>query len=199
MVPRWVVQILHPPQKFERPPFCNGWRYGIKKYGVEVIFNGMTSLPNFIKIYQLVQTLLGGTHRQDGDLVSLTFLIKENRLKMKWTWCLVWVLARTPMTLTFTWLCPVFPDTLFCMQLSHGWDFAAAAAAASMKMTVFWDVAPCSLVEVYRRFRGTFFLHHQSDQPDDGGSKYLWNVGKLLADYTAQYLEGQSSSTHMWL
>jgi hypothetical protein len=26
--------------------------------------------------------------------------------------------------------------------------------AASMKMTVFWDVAPCSLVEVYRRFRG---------------------------------------------
>jgi hypothetical protein len=23
-----------------------------------------------------------------------------------------------------------------------------------MKMAVFWDVAPCSLVEVYRRFRG---------------------------------------------
>jgi hypothetical protein len=29
-------------------------------------------------------------------------------------------------------------------------------AAASMKMTVFWDVAPCCLVEVYRRFRGTY-------------------------------------------
>jgi hypothetical protein len=26
---------------------------------------------------------------------------------------------------------------------------------ASMKMTVFWDVAPCSLVEVHRHFRGT--------------------------------------------
>jgi hypothetical protein len=26
--------------------------------------------------------------------------------------------------------------------------------AASMKMTVFWDVAPCNLVEVDRRFRG---------------------------------------------
>jgi hypothetical protein len=34
---------------------------------------------------------------------------------------------------------------------------------------VFW-VAPCSLVEVYRRFRGTCSLHHQGD--DDGGSKY---------------------------
>jgi hypothetical protein len=26
--------------------------------------------------------------------------------------------------------------------------------AKSMKMTVFWVVAPCSLVDVYRRFRG---------------------------------------------
>jgi hypothetical protein len=36
--------------------------------------------------------------------------------------------------------------------------------AASMKMAVCWDVVPCS--------------HH----PKDGGSKYLWNVGKLLPD-----------------
>jgi hypothetical protein len=64
MVLRWLVQVLHPPQKFERPPFWNSWRYGIKKYGVEVTFNGVTSLLNFIKIYQLVQKLLGGTHRQ---------------------------------------------------------------------------------------------------------------------------------------
>jgi hypothetical protein len=27
-----------------------------------------------------------------------------------------------------------------------------------MKMTVFWDVAPCSLVEVYQRFGGACFL-----------------------------------------
>jgi hypothetical protein len=59
------VKILHPPQKFKHPPFWNSWSYGTKKYGVEVTFNGMTSLLNFIKIYQLVQTLLGGhTHRQ---------------------------------------------------------------------------------------------------------------------------------------
>jgi hypothetical protein len=37
------VQVLLPPQNFERPPFLNAWKYGIKKYGVEVTFNGMTS------------------------------------------------------------------------------------------------------------------------------------------------------------
>jgi hypothetical protein len=40
------------------------------------------------------------------------------------------------------------------------------------KITVLWDVAPCSLVEVYRRFRGAYCLHHQGDDhPNDGGSK----------------------------
>jgi hypothetical protein len=28
----------------------------------------------------------------------------------------------------------------------------------SLKMTVFWDVAPCSLVEIEQRFRGTYCL-----------------------------------------
>jgi hypothetical protein len=46
----------------------------------------MTSLLNFTKIYQLVQKLLGGTHRQTdrqtGDLISLSFLFEESRLKM---------------------------------------------------------------------------------------------------------------------
>jgi hypothetical protein len=32
-----------------------------------------------------------------------------------------------------------------------------------VKMTVFWVVALCSLVEVYKRFRGTCCLHHQGD------------------------------------
>jgi hypothetical protein len=34
--------------------------------------------------------------------------------------------------------------------------------AASMKI-VFCDVAPCSLVEINRRFRGAYCLHHQED------------------------------------
>jgi hypothetical protein len=39
-------------------------------------------------------------------------------------------------------------------------------------MAVFWVVAPCSVVS-------------GDDRPDDGGSKDLRNVGKLLPDYTA--------------
>jgi hypothetical protein len=49
--------------------------------------------------------------------------------------------------------------------------------AASVKMVVFWDVALCSLVEVYRRFRGACCL-----------------PGKLLPDYTAQQPRRQSVS-----
>jgi hypothetical protein len=46
--------------------------------------------------------------------------------------------------------------------------------AASMKIAVFWAVAPCFLVEVYRRFKGAYCLHNQSDdRPDYEGSKHL--------------------------
>jgi hypothetical protein len=38
-----------------------------------------------------------------------------------------------------------------------------------IKTTVFWGVAPCSLIEVYQRFTGACCLHHQGS--DDGGSK----------------------------
>jgi hypothetical protein len=41
--------------------------------------------------------------------------------------------------------------------------------AAGMKMDVLWFVAPCSLVEVRRRFRSAYCFHHQTDRPDDGG------------------------------
>jgi hypothetical protein len=48
-----------------------------------------------------------------------------------------------------------------------------------LKIAVFWVVAPCSLVEIYQRFRGPCCLHHQGDRPDQdhrpdvGGSKDL--------------------------
>jgi hypothetical protein len=31
-------------------------------------------------------------------------------------------------------------------------------------MAVVWVVAPCTVVEVYRRFRGACYIHHQGDQ-----------------------------------
>jgi hypothetical protein len=33
-----------------------------------------------------------------------------------------------------------------------------------LKMIVLWVVAPCSLVEIYQRFRGPYCLHHQGDE-----------------------------------
>jgi hypothetical protein len=60
-----------------------------------------------------------------------------------------------------------------------------------MVMAVCLVVLPCSLIAVYRRFTDAYCLHHQSD---DCGSKHLWNVGKLLSDYTAQQPSRQPTS-----
>jgi hypothetical protein len=62
------VQILH-------PPFSNGSGFENKSYSIKVIFNGMTFLLNSMKIYNLVQKLLGG-HRKTGDLMSLLSFFK---------------------------------------------------------------------------------------------------------------------------
>jgi hypothetical protein len=43
-------------------------------------------------------------------------------------------------------------------------------------MKAFWDVAPCSLVEVDRRFKGAHCLHHQGD---DGTSLKRRSTSRL--------------------
>jgi hypothetical protein len=48
---------------------------GFESYGFEITLNGMISLLSIMKIYQLVQNLLAGTHGES------TFLFKERRLK----------------------------------------------------------------------------------------------------------------------
>jgi hypothetical protein len=60
-----------------------------------------------------------------------------------------------------------------------------------LKMTAFWDIAPCSLVEVDRSFGAACC---GDGRPDDGFKKHLRNVGQLLRDYTAQYSTIFSSS-----
>jgi hypothetical protein len=40
------------------------------------------------------------------------------------------------------------------------------------KMTNFWVVAPCSLVNIDRRFRGAYCLLHHGNRTDVVGSKY---------------------------
>jgi hypothetical protein len=62
-----------------------------------------------------------------------------------------------------------------------------ALTSASMTITVFWNVAPCSLIVIYGRFRYAYCLYHQDSVPDDGDSKNLWIVSQCLLDYTAQH------------
>jgi hypothetical protein len=49
-----------------------------------------------------------------------------------------------------------------------------------VKITAFWDTAPCSLMEVDRHFGGVYYLHHQGD---DEGCTHLRNVGLLPRVY----------------
>jgi hypothetical protein len=74
--------------------------------------------------------------------------------------------------------------------------------AASMKMAVFWVIAPCSLVEVYQYFRGTCCLHHHGSSPfsfgaENGDSMFLWNVGIYLQVHTALQSRRQTLTTHI--
>jgi hypothetical protein len=51
-------------------------------------------------------------------------------------------------------------------------------------LTVFGTLRRVSLVEVDRRFRGAYCLHHQGDCPEADGCR---KVGIFLRDHTAQY------------
>jgi hypothetical protein len=77
MALRWLLQVLQPLQKFERSPFWNACSYGIKNYGNEVTFNGITSLANFIQLYHSFQKLIEG--QIDRMTISLTYFFPLGR------------------------------------------------------------------------------------------------------------------------
>jgi hypothetical protein len=52
-----------------------------------------------------------------------------------------------------------------------------------LKFRVFWNVLPCSQIDVDRHLRGACCLYHQ--RPDDGGSTHLWNVSRHRYENTA--------------
>jgi hypothetical protein len=56
------------------------------------------------------------------------------------------------------------------------------------KGCVFWNVTPCSVVEVYRRFRGTYYLH---------GQEIPFKCRCILPDYTVSNLEDGSHPTYV--
>jgi hypothetical protein len=60
--------------------------------------------------------------------------------------------------------------------------------AASMKMTAFWYMAPCSVIKADRRFRGAYSLHHR---PHVGSAPLKRRCTQR--DYTALYSRMLSS------
>jgi hypothetical protein len=61
----------------------------------------------------------------------------------------------------------VFTETLKYLQNStwlRGSFYKQVIPISLLKMTVFWDVVPCSLVEINQCFRCVYCLHHQGDE-----------------------------------
>jgi hypothetical protein len=66
--------------------------------------------------------------------------------------------------------------------------------ALTIMITIFWDVMPCSLVEVYTHSWGTCCPPIQGrtvTSPEEGENTFLWEVGKLLPDYPGSHFKRQ--------
>jgi hypothetical protein len=117
----------------------------------------------------------GGRHWYDGVLPgtpkgSLATLLSPPQCHA--------TLGTIPHTLASVDLCPVRPLMTWPpppppWQGRQGLDFGGDPSlrtllwlrfqvftAARMKITVFWDLVPCSIVEIDRRFRGAYCFHH---------------------------------------
>jgi hypothetical protein len=66
--------------------------------------------------------------------------------------------------------------------------------AASIKITVVWDIATRSFVEIYWRFRGANCIHYQETCLNDTESDHLWSVSQFLRKFAVQHPRRQLSS-----
>jgi hypothetical protein len=62
------------------------------------------------------------------------------------------------------------------MILFYDWLRFEALTAVNIKIAVFWDMTPCSVVDIHQLFRGLFFYL------EDCGSRFIRNVGSFPPD-----------------
>jgi hypothetical protein len=55
----------------------------------------------------------------------------------------------------------------------------------------FWDIAPCSVVEVNRRFRGTHSFHNQGDHRLDDEGICTSETAVCFNETTLRYIPGR--------
>jgi hypothetical protein len=67
-------------------------------------------------------------------------------------------------------LCYKYENEIYCQSFNMKIETAnfskhgeISGSYGGMKMTIFWHVAQCSLIEIDQHFRGAYYLHHQDD------------------------------------
>jgi hypothetical protein len=75
---------------------------------------------------------------------------------------------------------------LFILLTSSNWVGFEVLTAVSTKMAVFWVVALCSLVEVYKSFGGLCCPHHQVMMEAAKTSETLVNFYQTTWRYNAE-------------
>jgi hypothetical protein len=56
------------------------------------------------------------------------------------------------------------------------------SALSYFEITVLWHVAPCSLVEIDRRFKGAYHIHHQGDRTSVTSASFYQNTRRNLPE-----------------
>jgi hypothetical protein len=81
------------------------------------------------------------------------------------------------------WLCWRGPAVIYPTDRENKfWGFFSGE---NLNYVLLGYMRLCSLVGDYQLFRGTYYFHSEVNYPEDGGSKFLRNVGKFLPDHTA--------------
>jgi hypothetical protein len=79
---------------------------------------------------------------------------------------------------------------ILVMMVFDMWN--EVVTALTMKIVAFWRVMVCGLVDVYWCFRvktAAFIIRIASIYLDDGGSRFLWNIGSFLRLHGGTYLK----------
>lgn len=131
----------------------------------------------------LLMSLSSSAHPLNFLLPCLSFIL---RLLLYWkpyrlhsikqvTWHRVFQVARKRKTLyslfaSLIWRILLHCSVTFWTELSvdvRDFSFSWDSQATNMEMALSWDVVPCSLVDIYRRFRGSYCLHQHRDTNQD--------------------------------